>query len=419
MHRVSIRMLLLLAAPLVLAVLALASTSSGGTTRASSVSTTAASHTLRTAFSADPSPLDPDTYYEAEGLLITTSAYEGLLRYEPNSPTLEGLLATSWKKSANGLTYTFQLRHGVRFSDGTPFNAAAAKWSFQRRIALKGGPSYMLANVKSMSTPGPYTFVVKLRRSTDPFLDYLASPYGPLMSSPTADKQHAKGKDLGSAWLASHTAGTGPYVLSSVQRATKYELTSNPYYWGPKPYFTTVDISVVPDFSTQEIELKGGQLDMVMHGLTTEDITALEHDSNVQVTNFPALFKAQVWVNPKVGRVCRSVGAGRSACRAQQQDAHRADLRRPGFAVDAVLPSWDAARRNRHRSAGVQPEPAEEGTCPVQGQVSHDRLVRRRRHAAAGRPLAGPVGGGRSACNDSDREPGSALRAANKAKPAA
>jgi peptide/nickel transport system substrate-binding protein len=79
--------------------------------------------TLRTAFSADPAPLDPDSYYEAEGLAITTSVYEGLLQYKPDSDELEGELATDWEVSEDGLTYTFTLRDDVTFSDGTPFNS--------------------------------------------------------------------------------------------------------------------------------------------------------------------------------------------------------------------------------------------------------------------------------------------------------
>ena len=113
------------------------------------------------ALTADPSPLDPDTYYEAEGLAITTSVYEGLLRYENDSPKIIGALAKSWDVTDGSRTFTFKLLDGVKFSDGTPFDSAAAKASFQRRIDLKGGPSYMLADVQSMSTPDPSTFVVQ------------------------------------------------------------------------------------------------------------------------------------------------------------------------------------------------------------------------------------------------------------------
>jgi peptide/nickel transport system substrate-binding protein len=280
-----------------LVLLALTLTACGNNGSATGTSST--SKALRLAFSTDPSPLDPDTYYESEGLVITTSTYEGLLRYKPNSPQIEGLLATSWKKSPDGLTYTFGLRKGVRFSDGSPFNAAAAKASLERRSALKAGPSYMLAAVKQLATPDQYTLVVHLEKPVAPFLDYLASPYGPLMSSPAAIGLHTKGGDHASGWLGSHSAGTGPYVLSKVQRGVRYELSANPYYWGSAPYFKSVNFAVVPNFSTQLLEVEGGTLDMVLHGLTTQDINGLKGNSNVQVQEFPTLFQGEVWVNPK------------------------------------------------------------------------------------------------------------------------
>ena len=253
---------------------------------------------LKTAITADPSPLDPDTYYEAEGLPITTSTYDGLLSYAPNSPKLVGRLATKWSESTDGLTYTFTLRSGVRFSDGTPFNSAAAKASFERRSALKAGPSYMLVDVKSYATPNPKTFVVHLKKPVAPFLDYLASPYGPLMSSPAAAKAHAAGKDLGSKWFGSHSDGTGPYVLSAVKRGTVYTLTVNPHYWGPKPSFGEVDFEVVPTPEQQRLELEGGQLDFIFGEQSTRDLLALAKTPNVQVQSFPSLYKAAIWVNP-------------------------------------------------------------------------------------------------------------------------
>ncbi len=161
-----------------------------------------------------------------------TSAYQGLLQYAPSSTTIAPLLATKWDVSPDGLTYTFTLRDGVKFADGTPFDSAAAKASFQRRTDMAGGPAYMLADVKDMQTPDPHTFVVTLTKPVAPFLDYLASPYGPLMTSPTAVAQHASGNDHASAWLASHTAGTGPYELTEAVPASHYTMAANKNYWG-------------------------------------------------------------------------------------------------------------------------------------------------------------------------------------------
>ena len=95
---------------------------------------------------------DPDIFYELEGNSVTTSVYEGLVRYKPNSTVIEGALATKWVISPDGLTYTFTLRPNVKFHDGTPLNSEAMKFSFERRTKVNSAPAYMLADVTSRTT---------------------------------------------------------------------------------------------------------------------------------------------------------------------------------------------------------------------------------------------------------------------------
>ena len=253
---------------------------------------------VRTPLLSDPPPLDPDTFYQPEGLLIMTSAYQGLLRYKPESTALEGLLATKWTVSPDGLTYTFTLRDDVKFSDGTPFDSAAAKASFQRRIDMAAGPAYMLADVKDMQTPDPTTFVVTLTKPVAPFLDYLASPYGPLMTSPTAVAQHAADGDHASAWLAAHTAGTGPYELTEAVPADHYTMTAAKDHWGGAPQISTVIMPVVNASAVQRLQLDQGQLDMILHGLSKGDYEAVAASPNSEVLQQNALVKSMVMLNP-------------------------------------------------------------------------------------------------------------------------
>jgi peptide/nickel transport system substrate-binding protein len=156
----------------------------------------------------------------------------------------------------------------------------------------------MLADVVDMQAPDPLTFVVTLGRPVAPFLDYLASPYGPLMTSPTAVQEHDQDGDRATAWLADHTAGTGPYVLAEATPATRYRLEANPHYWGTAPAITEVVMPVVADFSTQRLQLEQGDLDMVLHGLSSRDYAALADEDGMEVRQEQALLKAQVWVNP-------------------------------------------------------------------------------------------------------------------------
>jgi peptide/nickel transport system substrate-binding protein len=284
-------------AALIAAALLLTATACTGSSNQSTDSATLMS-SVRTPLLSDPPPLDPDSFYQPEGLLIMTSAYQGLLRYTPGTTKLEGLLATKWTASPDGLTYTFTLRPGVKFSDGTPFDSAAAKASFQRRIDVAAGPAYMLADVKDMQTPDPLTFVVTLTKPVAPFLDYLASPYGPLMTSPTAVAQHTSGGDHAAGWLAAHTAGTGPYELTEAVTASHYTLSANKNYWGPQPQITTVALPVMTATAVQNLQLSQGQLDMILHGLSKGDYDALATGANTEVLQQNALVKALVMMSP-------------------------------------------------------------------------------------------------------------------------
>jgi peptide/nickel transport system substrate-binding protein len=267
----------------------------------SGASTAADASTLRIAFSDDMGVPDPDTFYASEGLMVTNSVYEGLLQYADNSTRIVGDVAQLPTVSADKLVYTFQLHPGITFHDGTPLNSEAVAASFARRTAIAQGPSYMLAQVKSVATPGPTTVVVTLKKPVSAFLDYLASPFGPKMTSPTAIKQHAQGDDRGQKWLATHDAGSGPYQISDFVPNQKYVLTRYAGYWGSRPSFPTVDISIQPSTTTQELELEKGQLDMITHGLPSQDIASLAKRSGLAVHRYPTELKTMLFLNSHTG----------------------------------------------------------------------------------------------------------------------
>ncbi len=236
---------------------------------------------LDMAFNFDMQVPDPDIFYQADGLNVTQGAYEGLLRYKPNSdvPEIEPLLAESYEVSDDGLTYTFTLREGVTFSDGTPFDAQAMIDSFDRRDAVNAGPAYMVSFIKKTEAPDPSTLVITLKEPNSAFLHLLASPYGPKAVSPTAVAENEVGDDHAQEWLATNSAGTGPYVISSFQPGA-YELTRNEDYWGEDPFvpacYETVSIRIIPDFTTQALELENGGLDIMIHGIAKNDLPRFE-----------------------------------------------------------------------------------------------------------------------------------------------
>jgi peptide/nickel transport system substrate-binding protein len=272
-----------------------------------------ASTTLRTALSFDPGSLDPDLFYGNEALMITTSCYDGLLKYKDNTTEIEPALAESYEVSDGGRRYTFKLRSGVRFADGTAFDAEAMRFSIERRRKVDGGPAYMVAPITRTSAPDPLTLVVELKTPINPFPSWLASPYGLKAVNPTLVEQNEKKGDSAKGWIASHCAGTGPYDLTGVTPAQRYELSANPNYWGTKPAFKRVVFSMIPSFSTQALQLRSGDLDMMTHGLTTADVNAFERDPKFQVVRLPGISAINLWINPnkpnlKDPQVRRAIG---------------------------------------------------------------------------------------------------------------
>jgi peptide/nickel transport system substrate-binding protein len=240
-----------------------AACSGGGGSGSATPSGSTGSRILRTALSEDVGNIDPDNNFEVPGLGVILGMYQGLVAYKPSSSELEGLLATSWEVSKDFATYTFHLRPGVFFHDGTPMTSQSVKDSFERRVqhqTLYTG--YFLGDVSSMETPDEQTLVVHLKGPNYAFLDGLASPWGPKVIGPDAIKTHA-GSDYSQSWLSHHEDGTGAYELTTYNRGSQYVLQSFDKYWGPKPYFTQVQVNIVPDVGQQILQLKSGELDFI------------------------------------------------------------------------------------------------------------------------------------------------------------
>lgn len=295
------RTLPLLAAPVALAVLA--ACGSGGGSQPKVTSSAPTDKVLHLSFLQDPGqPPDPDIYYAGQGLLLTQNLYEGLLSYKlgADKPEIAPGLATAYQVSPDKATYTLTLRAGVTFHDGTPFTSAAVKTSFDRRRAVNQGPAYMVADVTSVETPSPTKVVIKLKAPNSAFLDYLASPYGPKMMSPTALAAHGS-NDHAQKWLQTHDIGTGPYTLTRAEIGSAYQMQAYPKWWGSAPYFQTVELPVIPDLSTQQLLLNKGQLAAILHDLNAPAVKSYLGNNGVANYALPSFLTEQVYVNPNNG----------------------------------------------------------------------------------------------------------------------
>ena len=218
--RVAASTAVLIAVVLVSALAACGSGSSG-----SSSSSGGGSSLLRIASLQTLSTWDPRAAASQEPFYLA-NLYEPLLYANPpgSAQLFTPCLATSWEVSKDGLTWTFHLRQGVKFHDGTPFNSAAVKYSYQATKKLGVGSSYIWFPVTKITTPDDYTVTVSTQYPV-PLERCASSMYGAWIFSPKT-----KGKSQ-AWWDTPHEAGTGPYELVSYKPNQEVVFKRNPNYW--------------------------------------------------------------------------------------------------------------------------------------------------------------------------------------------
>mgnify|MGYP001362524148 CR=1 FL=1 len=184
---------------------------------------------------AEPASMDPHVVTAVNDFRILVNVYDGLVRYRPGTLEVEPALAESWEISEDGTTYTFKLRDGVTFHDGTPFDAAAVKFNFDRMLDESHpqhgtGPfplSFFFSAIQETEVVDPLTVRFHLNEPYAPFLSNLAYPTG-LIVSPTAVETH--GPDY-----ARNPAGTGPFAFRVWESNRQVALERNEDYWDGAP----------------------------------------------------------------------------------------------------------------------------------------------------------------------------------------
>src|SRR6516164_5022225 len=208
---------------------------------------------------------DPATEY-SDGIIAMPNMYETLTRYNLATHKVDPLLATSWSKSADGLTWTFHLRHGVHFHTGRLMTAQAAKAALQRTIKLGGGAAYVFTPVKSMSTPNQYTLVFHLSYPA-PMDVATSAAYSAYIYDTQAAGSGASSGALTKWFNTPHDAGTGAYTVQTWNKGQEFEviLKAYPGYWGgwSGPHFKKVVFRVVTQDSTSAQLLRSGAVDFV------------------------------------------------------------------------------------------------------------------------------------------------------------
>jgi len=184
--------------------------------------------------------------------------YDRLLDAD-NNENLKPMLATSWSVSKDGMTYTLKLRRGATFHDGTPYNAAAAKFNFERHTLNKDSRYYPLWGqmVDRIETPDDYTVAVVLTQPNADML-YNFADWGALQVSPTAMKQ------LGANY-PSHPVGTGPFKFQAYVPDSHIQYTANAQYWQKAPMLDGLLVNILPDMNVEMDNLQAKTLDLLYY----------------------------------------------------------------------------------------------------------------------------------------------------------
>jgi peptide/nickel transport system substrate-binding protein len=249
---------------------------------------------------ADSVGLDPAVVTDGESFRVTRNIYESLFEYKRDGTAVIPWLAERWDTAADGLTWKFALRRQVKFHDGTPFNAEAVvfnfeRWMFEQHPYHKGVFEYWKSMfggfpgvVKSVQAIDELTVHFVLEKPLAPFLANLAMPmFG--IASPTAIKKH--GEDY-----FKNPVGTGPFTFREWRKDDRVVLERHADYWGEKALLDRLYFSSIVDNPARLLELQAGSIDL-MEFLNPDDMPTVKNDANLQLILRPSMNVGYLWWN--------------------------------------------------------------------------------------------------------------------------
>jgi peptide/nickel transport system substrate-binding protein len=271
---------------------------------------TAAGHSLTFAVPALSTNTDRDKYDTTPHGEWTPMWITPFLRYKelpttsttlPAPDDVESELASSWTVQDDGVQVTLR---DAKSAAGNTLSADDVKWSFDRILALKPSTTLFLMGLAGFDMNNPVTVVdsktVHLNLKPQPLTQAMLTEYLMGILDSTEAKKHATSDDpWATTWLATNSAGYGPYVVQSFTPQQEVRMTANPNYWRGAPYYTNVVVRVVPDSSTRLQLLQAKQVDWARY-LTLSDYATLNGNSAVTQVALPQLGEDYLFLNESV-----------------------------------------------------------------------------------------------------------------------
>ncbi len=213
---------------------------------------------------AEPQALDPAAVTAVNDFRILRNVYDGLVRYASGTLEVEPALATDWEISEDGTVYTFTLREGVTFHDGSPFDAEAVVFNFERMLNddhpyHDTGPfplAFFFSAVETVEAVDDMTVRFTLNAPYAPFLSNLAYPTGLIVSPQAVMDQGAE--------FGRNPSGTGPFRFVEWRSNEAVVIEANPDYWDGAPELEAVVFRPITDANTRVAEMLSGGIDLMV-----------------------------------------------------------------------------------------------------------------------------------------------------------
>ena len=261
----------------------------------------------------DQQTADPARDASISGRYILGSVYDTLTSFKAkqvNGKLTVSLskpvpwLATSWKSNPAGTVWTFNLRQGVKFSNGDPLTAADVVFSLLRVKNVNAAPAFIAASFKSVKAVGDSTVVITTKQP-NPAVPYLVAYKSTgVIDSKVAkengatDAADAAKTDKAQKWFDSNSIGSGPYTFQSFSTTDQTVLVANPNFWGKKPaYDQIVFRNVKPEIA--RLDVQSGQAQVAL-GLTPNQADSISGNTKIYKAPSTTVYYLQANANPSV-----------------------------------------------------------------------------------------------------------------------
>ncbi len=266
--------------------------------------------------------LDPHHAYETTNLMIHNSTYDTLVEYKAGDLTkVVPRLAESWEAAADGLSYTFKMRQGVKFTSGNPVTAEDVRFSWMRLKNLKDNPAFYADLVTGVEVVDAATVKVTLSETSPAFLSIVAAPAMSIVDSVLVkekggtDAEDADKTDKAKDWLDQNSTGSGPFILTQWTPKAEIVLKANPNYWRGKPALSKVIIKHSADPTTSLQLLQRGDADLT-DNLDPDLVAVAQADPNLNVVigqtlnqNYLAMTSSEALSAPLANKLVRQAVA--------------------------------------------------------------------------------------------------------------